>query len=340
MFLRRTFDQWSRYIWRVFAMSPDKGESSSRTSKDLSGDFAWLADAPMFIDTSQVAKFYDAIVRPEVNKKEVVLQTSQNRINEIRGKVLGSGTFDLNLPEFLSFLNAEAKVGGEVEGKGSEAKEDAKTIILEEINTPQRQLQDLTVHYLVNYPKRVFLTNNMTDSDWRDPEMILKSPRAVALINLPGHAEATSHGMPPTRLIPIAAEFSDGVTELLYQTLRAKDGRYPPEYPDAQLSQQTVGWIEKQKNYWKWFADNFDPTTAMIELEKAGAAHGRIRWIAYRVPITNDGDTLHLTISPREQYDTGVFGYDFIKRGFKHGIRLVGTLKSEPDMNVLAIYEK
>ena len=29
-----------------------------------------------------------------------------------------------------------------------------------------------------------------------------------------------------------------------------------------------------------------------------------------------------------------------IKRGYKHGIRLVGTLKSEPDMNVLAIYER
>ena len=68
--------------------------------------------------------------------------------------------------------------------------------------------------------------------------------------------------------------------------------------------------------------------------------HGRIRWIDYRVPLTKDGDTLHLHISPTETYDTGVFAYNFIKRGHKHGLRLVGTLKSEPDMNVLAIYDK
>jgi hypothetical protein len=43
---------------------------------------------------------------------------------------------------------------------------------------------------------------------------------------------------------------------------------------------------------------------------------------------------------PAATYDTGTFAYNFIKRGYKHGIRLVGTLKSEPDMNVLAIYEK
>ena len=43
-------------------------------------------------------------------------------------------------------------------------------------------------------------------------------------------------------------------------------------------------------------------------------------------------------VAPR--FSLGYFAYNFIKRGFKHGLRLVGTLKSEPDMNVLAIYEK
>jgi hypothetical protein len=27
-------------------------------------------------------------------------------------------------------------------------------------------------------------------------------------------------------------------------------------------------------------------------------------------------------------------------RGFKHGLRVVGTLKSEPDLNVLGIFER
>ena len=78
----------------------------------------------------------------------------------------------------------------------------------------------------------------------------------------------------------------------------------------------------------------------MVVVEEAASKHGRIRWIAYRVPVTAEGDTLHLHIVPAAIYDTGTFAYNFIKRGYKHGIRLVGTLKSEPDMNVLAIYEK
>ena len=78
----------------------------------------------------------------------------------------------------------------------------------------------------------------------------------------------------------------------------------------------------------------------MIAVEQAALEHKRIRWIDYRVPLTDEGDTLHLHISPAGKYDTGVFAYNFIKRGFKHGLRLVGTLKSEPDMNVLAIYDK
>jgi hypothetical protein len=78
----------------------------------------------------------------------------------------------------------------------------------------------------------------------------------------------------------------------------------------------------------------------MLAVEAAATQHGRIHWIDYRLPLTQDGDTLHLHICPAGKYDTGVFAYNFIKRGFKHGARLVGTLKSEPDMNVLAIYEK
>lgn len=78
----------------------------------------------------------------------------------------------------------------------------------------------------------------------------------------------------------------------------------------------------------------------MVVVEEAAAENGRIRWIDYRVPLTEDGDTLHLHLCPSGNYDTGTFAYNFVKRGYKHGLRLVGTLKSEPDMNVLAIYDK
>jgi hypothetical protein len=99
--------------------------------------------------------------------------------------------------------------------------------------------------------------------------------------------------------------------------------------------------VAKRKKYWSEFEKNFNPQAAMEAVEDAATAkRGRISWIAYRLPIGNDGTTLHLHVSPRGLYPTGDFAYNLIKRGYKHGIRLVGTLKSEPDMNVLAIYER
>ena len=42
----------------------------------------------------------------------------------------------------------------------------------------------------------------------------------------------------------------------------------------------------------------------------------------------------------RGEFDTGVFAYNLIKRGWRRGLRIVGSLKSKPALNVLAIYEK
>jgi hypothetical protein len=75
-------------------------------------------------------------------------------------------------------------------------------------------------------------------------------------------------------------------------------------------------------------------------VEKVVGDGGRIRWIDYRVPLLKDGKTAHLHVSGRGAYDTGVFAYNLIRRGFRHGLRLVGTVKSAPDINVLAIFEK
>ena len=96
----------------------------------------------------------------------------------------------------------------------------------------------------------------------------------------------------------------------------------------------------ERKQYWQWFDKNYIATTAMLEIEKSATKNGRIRWIDYRLPLNDDGDLLHLHVHSFEKYDIGDLAYNFVKRGFKHGIRIVGTLKSEADMNVLAIYEK
>ena len=54
----------------------------------------------------------------------------------------------------------------------------------------------------------------------------------------------------------------------------------------------------------------------------------------------SSGATLHLDVSARGDYDTGIFAYNFIRRGERYGLRIVGSLKSQPALNVLATYEK
>jgi hypothetical protein len=55
--------------------------------------------------------------------------------------------------------------------------------------------------------------------------------------------------------------------------------------------------------------------------------------------ILPSSTTLHLDVSARGDYDTGVFAYNFIRRGERYGLRIVGSLKSKPALNVLAAYE-
>ena len=84
---------------------------------------------------------------------------------------------------------------------------------------------------------------------------------------------------------------------------------------------------------------NREAVAAMKEADWEIATHG-LRWIDYRVPLGLGMPCLHLHISGRAQYHTGTFAYQLVKRGFKHGLRTVGTMKSEPAMNVLAIFER
>jgi hypothetical protein len=73
-----------------------------------------------------------------------------------------------------------------------------------------------------------------------------------------------------------------------------------------------------------------------------GVGQQRIRWIDFQMScvLTKDRKNIHLHICPAGQFDTGVFGYNFIFRAFHFGVRIVATLKSGADLNVLAIYEK
>lgn len=66
---------------------------------------------------------------------------------------------------------------------------------------------------------------------------------------------------------------------------------------------------------------------------------GRIGWIDFRILFNDKGDTAHLHIVPAGAYYAGTFGYNFVHRAYRYGCRIVGSLKSGNDVNVLAIYE-
>lgn len=308
----------------------------------------WLADAPLFIDDKLVDRFYDAVVQPQNETMTTSLVISKETVTKLNGRFGIGGSVspsDLlaSLTTILPFLKVEAHAEAEGTAERGTTQGETRTVNLREIRTPQRQLVNLVLHYLVNQPDRLFLQDDPSDPTWRTPEAAKGVPRALLFLDLPGQDELRNdaHQRPEVRLIPTAGEFSNGNVELLYRLLTSRDGRQiPPHYTEPDEVKTPEELKSTRKEYWRWFDENFSATRAMQIIEDAARANGRIRWIDFRLPITPDGDTLHLHFNPAETYDTGSFAYQLVKRGNKHGLRLVGTLKSEPDMNVLAVYEK
>jgi hypothetical protein len=314
---------------------------SSSSVHGLPAKLAWLADAPLYIDSDHVGRFYDAVVRPQVERGELKLTLTEERVRELKAKLgLEAGVEAGGLLGDVLSLFAKPSIKATGEGEVGQQSKDGKSteITLKEIDTPQRQLEQLVLHYLINRPGRIFLPTNASEAPWRDHAIIAQVPRGVVFLDLPGRVEADARKQPRTKLIPMAVEFANGVIDPVFMRLKGPNGEEPPRFPEGAVP--TDGSMNEYHEYWKWFEQNFSPTQAMVLVEEAASKNGRIRWIDYRVPLTNEGHTLHLHISPASGYDTGIFAYNFIKRGYNHGLRLVGTLKSGPDMNVLAIYEK
>ena len=320
----------------------EKNNNSPVVNKNNIPDYLlWLIDSPLFIDDKQVDNFYDAVARPVHKEGTTIIEITEENASKLSQKFgleakLEPGKLASLLNPVFSIIKPSIAVNAEGGLEQSKNKNQTYKTEYSPINTPQRQLEQLVLFYLLNYEDRLFSVNNLNNSDWREQENISKVPRELVFIDLPSLREASDKKIPQTKIIPTAMEFEDGKVELIYNKLKGKDGSALPEYPEDAYSLAEL--LEKRKIYWKWFDQNFSATQSMIEVEKA--ATRKIHWIDYRLPVSNDGDTLHLHICPRGNYDTGVFAYNLIKRGYKHGLRLVGTIKSEPDMNVLAIYEK
>ncbi len=279
-----------------------------------------MLDAPFFIDAEQLSAFYDAVVQPPGKWDESVkLEITEEKTREINTS-LG---LDVNPLSMFGSLNAvlnpvEAGIGASAKSGKSKAETKTQSLELTPIETPQRQLIQLTSQYLVNYPNRIFFVEDVErEADWYREEEIREVPRGLVFLDLPSESEAENNNVPKTKLIPMAVEFEDGRIVTLYDKLGAT----------------------RKNDSWGPFIENFTPEEAIKEIEETTEGEGRIQWINFRLPL-DEHSTARIHFEPHGKYNNGTFAYNLVKLGYKHGLRLVGTVQAEPDVRVLAGYRK
>jgi hypothetical protein len=289
----------------------------------------------MFIDDVLVSSFYDAVLRPSYRTRQIEL--SKEEATTATEKT----SFGIKAAEIMPGL--AVTLGGELSTSESTKRGESST--LEPIENAPRKLIRLALHYLDNYYNKDGTAGDTQASriweelgdprngPWKPPEeawiQIQGQPRMLAFLDF--HKR--------TKFIPMALETEHGVNpvyEKLVKKLQKPEGPPCPSYP---LDPDDPNFKQKTNEYWRWFDDNWDAMAALVVLEKAAQFGGRPRWVNYRVPV-QDGLTLHLNVVGYGNYDTGIFGYSLIRRGWRHGLRIVGTVRTEPALNVMAIYDK
>lgn len=293
----------------------------------LPSELLWLADAPMFIDEKQVEAFYDAVLRPDYEGESLTLSDQVTT-----GTKLGANaTVGVAIPWL-------AKSEGGLSGERTRSRAAGEQATLNVVTNPYRHLLALAVHYATNQADRLvlrrhtgeaFIGGEPSDNSWYSDAYIQASPRAMVLLDLP----------PKSRFIPTALELANGKVLTLFDDFAARleerGARDKPDYPGSGSS------LEARDEYWNWFAVYYNDRAAGKAIEAAVDEGTKIAWVDFRLPLGGDeGPHMHLHLAPRGVYDTGIFAYNLVNRGFKHGLRVVGTLKSEPDLNVLGIFER
>jgi hypothetical protein len=316
------------------SVDADRQKHEDAAAAPLPAQLLWLIDAPMFIDEHRVEAFYDAILRPDFEGASLTLSESLTK-----GRTFSGGmTVGAALPWLV-------KAEGKAEAASSRQKARGQEATLHRVINPYRHLLALAIHYATQqeFQHRLVFAQPTTAKDaaatdvsstWTTDSFSRESPRAIVVLDLP-------EGTP---LIPLAAETTEGKVVPVYKQLAARLQRPGQRALPEFVRRDKPNYLQGQRDYWRWFAEFFDPQVAIEVVEEASES-GRFAWIAFRLPVGSvdplQAETfLHLHISPRGEYDTGVVAYNFIARGYEHGVRIVGTLKSDPDLNVLAVFER
>jgi len=279
----------------------------------------------MFIDSKQVEALYDAVLRPDYEDASLTISDAITKSSTI-GATINLG---VALPWFQAGISPSASRTGDTQTGQSQT--------YTPITNPYRHLLALALHYAAQgADKRLVVAHPLDERatgapandpamTWLTPEFIEATPRALVFLDMP----------PGSRFVPAALELATGEVHVLIDPMgKNLAGSGAPKYPGAGASE------EKKNDYFGWYYEKFDDRAALDIVEST--VHGsQVSWIDYDVSLDGkEGPFMHLHLAGRAQYETGVFGYNFIVRGLNYGLRIVGTLKSGPDMNVLAVFER
>lgn len=299
----------------------------------------WLLDAPLFADEKLIADFFDAVVRPEfeVQSREVGSSTEAARRRLSGGEA--TGAFTAGIP-FIGSTNITAK--GKHEWERGRKQTESRKLVEVAVNSVGRRLEEIATLYVSKYPERVvFLDSDGTITTFDGRTLRIEELERIA--DEPPRMLVFLEIAPKTPIMPMACELLPGRVVLLYERYINKvfpqGGEPAPEYPaDAESTPET------RASYWLALTKAFKSRAAMEVVESAGEpdAGGRsekLAWIDFRTPV-GGAHTLHLHCVPDGRAHTGVFGYNFVRRGFRQGIRIVGSLKAGLDVNALAIFDR
>ena len=295
------------------------------------GKLWFLIDIPLFIDAVGIGQLFDAMIRPEWREIGRLRTEGKTDGATVTGKGELSGGVNIPL-----FLKTEAKVA--LEG-GLSSQVTGSTAVTEESNrSPEMSLEKIVNHYVADFPERLLyvtgdletLTDlNGTTYTWDSVDTLFQQAgiRPLVVLDLD----------PGVKLMPMFAETVEGEDIALFKRLTEALGikRMLPPPGDRHQPDYAV----KQALHWDAYAHAFDSELAMRVVESARA---RLHWIDYRVCAKGvfGVSPLHLNILARGAYANGTFAYKFVRRADHVGIRIIGTLKRDKDVNVLGIYER
>lgn len=297
--------------------------------------FWFLADAPQFIDRPLVDQLFDTIFQPAFELASRSSAAMDSKAKALTAEMSASG--ELSVPTIFK-VNA----AGKVSDSDTRTTSTTNTDTWNAVQSSERRLEKLVNLYIYSYPERCFRVpsdlsgledQNGTVHSWSEAEQSLSESggvRPLVMFDLEAN----------TKLLPTFAELINANVVSLHEQFldltKKRDGF--PKYPSFGVAD----YAQKSADYWHAFEKIFDSTAAMRVVEEVGKNSGRVEWIDFRLLRAHGVNIIakHLHICPRGNYPSGTFAYQLVRRAEHHGTRILGTLKSGNDVNVLAIYER